>query len=336
MILRRIYVDMWQRIIESIVFVQHEISGRTLEFILTSGGVPVNLSDAQVRFYTVKPDGFEIFNDCQIIDAANGIIQYTVTSQTVAVAGTLECFLIIYRDNTMFQTRTRPFYIQVQASPDFAASVESSDEFNALTQALNTVTGLDSRIILLEEADQNNVKLTGNQTISGIKTFDSSPIVPLPTAGGQAVNKSYVDSGFVDLTTDQTIGGTKTFNSMPYLGPDKLQRVGIYLGRGYFIYFAGGALIQWRGSQATASIPANTSAATTVTFPFEFSDATTVAFSAECNSASAGNDHYGVIAYSNTQTTANVRIRNGATAQSFAFSYMAIGAWKTITEQIGP
>ena len=39
------------------------------------------------------------------------------------------------------------------------------------------------------------VTLTGDQTVAGVKTFSSSPIVPTPTAGTQAVNKAYVDSG---------------------------------------------------------------------------------------------------------------------------------------------
>lgn len=38
------------------------------------------------------------------------------------------------------------------------------------------------------------VKLTGNQSVSGIKTFASSPIVPTPTTNTQAANKTYVDS----------------------------------------------------------------------------------------------------------------------------------------------
>ena len=42
--------------------------------------------------------------------------------------------------------------------------------------------------------DNGNVKTTGNQTIAGIKTFNSSPIVPTPTAVNQAVNKQYVDN----------------------------------------------------------------------------------------------------------------------------------------------
>ena len=43
-------------------------------------------------------------------------------------------------------------------------------------------------------SDDTAVKLTGNQTIEDVKTFSSSPIVPTPAAGNQAVNKEYVNS----------------------------------------------------------------------------------------------------------------------------------------------
>ena len=46
-----------------------------------------------------------------------------------------------------------------------------------------------------EEQDARYVNIFGNQSISGVKTFSSSPIVPTPTTGTQAVNKEYVDNG---------------------------------------------------------------------------------------------------------------------------------------------
>ena len=39
------------------------------------------------------------------------------------------------------------------------------------------------------------VKNTGDEAIAGVKTFSSNPIVPTPTEGNQAVNKDYVDKG---------------------------------------------------------------------------------------------------------------------------------------------
>lgn len=97
------------------------------------------------------------------------------------------------------------------------------------------------------------VKTTGDQNIAGIKTFASSPVVPDPTIGNQAANKTYVDAqtssgsvpdatsgvkgkiqlagdlagtaaaptvpGAVKTTTDQSISGIKTFANSPIV-PD--------------------------------------------------------------------------------------------------------------------
>jgi hypothetical protein len=62
------------------------------------------------------------------------------------------------------------------------------------------------------------VDLTNPQTITAIKDFTSSPLVPVPTTATQAANKQYVDDTlvsaagqFVTLTTPQTITGNKIF-----------------------------------------------------------------------------------------------------------------------------
>lgn len=46
----------------------------------------------------------------------------------------------------------------------------------------------------------NTVKLTGNQTVAGIKTFSSSPIVPTATTSGNAVNLGQLQSGYIPLS----------------------------------------------------------------------------------------------------------------------------------------
>lgn len=66
------------------------------------------------------------------------------------------------------------------------------------------------------------VDLTTAQTIAGVKTFSSSPIVPAPSSGPDAANKNYVDAqiiivndAMVNLTTAQTVAGVKTFSDSP-------------------------------------------------------------------------------------------------------------------------
>jgi hypothetical protein len=62
------------------------------------------------------------------------------------------------------------------------------------------------------------VALTGDQTIAGVKTFSSSPVVPNATTSGQAVNKGQLDavSGGVTSLNGQT--GAITNTSMNVIG----------------------------------------------------------------------------------------------------------------------
>lgn len=41
------------------------------------------------------------------------------------------------------------------------------------------------------------VHLTGAETVAGVKTFSSSPIIPVPTTASQAASKTYVDTNFM-------------------------------------------------------------------------------------------------------------------------------------------
>lgn len=82
---------------------------------------------------------------------------------------------------------------------------------------------LESDVTALQAADAQNVKLTGNQNIAGVKAFASSPTVPTPTTDLQAANKAYVDenAGGLDPTAlhktgNETIAsGVKTFAQSP-------------------------------------------------------------------------------------------------------------------------
>lgn len=57
-------------------------------------------------------------------------------------------------------------------------------------------------------ADSQNVKLTGNQTVLGVKTFSSSPIVPTAVNANEAVNKGQLDAVFDGLALKSNIGHT--------------------------------------------------------------------------------------------------------------------------------
>lgn len=77
--------------------------------------------------------------------------------------------------------------------------------------------------------DTSVVHTSGNEAVGGTKTFSASPVVPTPTLGSQAANKTYVDSvatsgapdastsakGVVQLAGD--LGGTGTTAAAPVI-----------------------------------------------------------------------------------------------------------------------
>lgn len=78
-------------------------------------------------------------------------------------------------------------------------------------------------------ADSAVVHNTGAETVAGTKTFSASPVVPTPTLGSQAANKTYVDSvassGAPDATTSSKgivqlagdLGGAGTTAAAPVI-----------------------------------------------------------------------------------------------------------------------
>lgn len=74
----------------------------------------------------------------------------------------------------------------------------SSGSFVGLSPYMEVVLGsvdaAEALTNLTAAADAEVVKLTGAQTIAGVKTFSSSPIVPTPTTDFQASTKAYADT----------------------------------------------------------------------------------------------------------------------------------------------
>lgn len=97
------------------------------------------------------------------------------------------------------------------------------------SHAISDVTNLSTSLSAKAD-DSTVVHLTGAQTVAGVKTFSSSPIVPTPSAGTDAANKNYVDGvvasgvapdattgskGIIQLAGD--LGGTAASPTVPGL-----------------------------------------------------------------------------------------------------------------------
>ena len=160
-------------------------------------------------------------------DSLNDKLVITYTDNTVANLNINDIVTDVHVSGATLDATTN---VLTLTSTDGGAdvTVNLSDFVNSseLTTALNTkqdnlVSGTNIKTINGQSvlgngnmtiSDSTAVNLTGNQTVAGVKTFSSSPIVPTPTTNTQAANKEYVDTK-VALTGDETIAGIKTFSS---------------------------------------------------------------------------------------------------------------------------
>lgn len=85
-----------------------------------------------------------------------------------------------------------------------ASEINVLDGITASTAELNYTDGVTSNIqtqLNAKAADNAVVKLTGDQTVAGVKTFSSFPVTPssAPTTDYQVANKAYADTGTATL-----------------------------------------------------------------------------------------------------------------------------------------
>ncbi len=93
------------------------------------------------------------------------------------------------------------------------------------TEAINLNYLLNTSGVLQNEIDTvsvaNVVFQSGNQIISGVKSFVSSPLVPAPIDLSGVVNVAYLNNlgltGVATLTDDQTFAGVNTFTQSPVI-----------------------------------------------------------------------------------------------------------------------
>ena len=116
-----------------------EANGRKVVFTLYEGRTAFFVpAGASVIFRAQKPDGTILYNNCVIDD---GKVEYTITSQTVAVAGVYACELQIVSDGRIIYSP----YVTLNVMDNLYADteVESSNEFTELENALNRIPSLE-------------------------------------------------------------------------------------------------------------------------------------------------------------------------------------------------
>ena len=144
-------------------------------------------------------------------------------AQTIAGVKTFSDIPIL-PNNTISQSNVTNGYADLSSAQTIGGIKTFSQPpvLSGASISTNTINdnSLSSNVMLktgTNNVAQNNVTngycdLTSAQTIAGIKTFSSIPVLPNNT-----ITQTKVTNGYADLTSAQTIAGIKTFSNIPVL-----------------------------------------------------------------------------------------------------------------------
>lgn len=145
MIIKEIALNLWEENHVLVRTVRGETDSRKLKvsFIDQEGDI-LNLSNKMVTLYAKKPDGTQIYNNCDIDTSTNTILA-TITSQMISSLGIVECEFQIFDSNNLL-LKVNGLKLLVTSKCDFSEAIESTSEYNALISALNKIPTIEQGV----------------------------------------------------------------------------------------------------------------------------------------------------------------------------------------------
>ncbi len=142
--------------------IQYDSGTRWVMAKLYDNGLPIDLQELKVCIVAVKSDGKEIFNECKIIDAEKGIIEFEITKQMGMIVGEVECQIKLFGPNKLLSSNIFRLSVTKTLSP---SSESSQDQLETLVNALGEVQDIDNRFAQTNaQLSQNKKELLDNLT----------------------------------------------------------------------------------------------------------------------------------------------------------------------------
>lgn len=196
---KNITLKAWSESNETVLAYQGEVNSRFLQISLIDSDGAINLKNKTVQFYAKKPDGTVIFNNAEVIDESNGIINVMLTSQMSAIDGILSNCEIRVNDQDGAALKFKGINIVIiKALPD--TDIESSSEFTTLQEIMlktidmvnhqastnnpHKVTAEQVGAVTLEQASEIATTIQNDEkgVANGIATLDENlKLEQLPT-----------------------------------------------------------------------------------------------------------------------------------------------------------
>lgn len=136
---------------QSYTLIQGNHNSRIIRCYLTRGNglIPIDLSNSVLTMYIKKTDLALVMLQGKIVDAKNGIVEFAMTRQALAIADKIVCEVVkIGVDKSVMSFPH--FTFQVEKTIIDEDYVESTSEFKALSDTLAVIEDLKNRVARLE------------------------------------------------------------------------------------------------------------------------------------------------------------------------------------------
>lgn len=179
--------------------VQFDSNSRVLRACITSNGEALDLTGHSVMFSAIKPDGYDIFNECAIVNASAGLVDIVLSQQALAKGGIMDCQCkIVGTGNSILSTQT--FQIHINKST-MSVTMTSSNEYDALTKALSKVQSIDNKA----EKSEVDVERKRIDNLTKLPAGSTTGDAELIDARVGADGKTYTNVGDAMRTQNKTI-----------------------------------------------------------------------------------------------------------------------------------
>jgi hypothetical protein len=126
--------------VPSITVVQNDTKANYLVISLTSNTVPVDISNSTIAVRFVKPDNNTVEGMATILNAEQGLVEYMIGTNEIALLGSVRGMVVIYGDDGERSTSITQFRLTIKDDYSTDEDVISKTEFPILTDLVSKTT----------------------------------------------------------------------------------------------------------------------------------------------------------------------------------------------------